>query len=178
MTAATLLTDLMAKGIVVSVADGILRLRSPHGALTPADRAAVTARKAALLALVLTGRETPIPAFAAIGLSEAERQRLGAEARAGDGLAQLVLEATAYTPEPVAWRLFARRLDRELWVVRDVEAAAELDQDGVRAGLPVVLAADLERWRAFDDQRLRDLLDVLAAFPGSRLAALDPEAAS
>src|SRR5262249_51805805 len=159
MTAATLLTDLKAKGIVVSVADGILRLRSPQGVLTPADRAAVTAHKAALLALLLAEREAPIPAFADVGLSEAERQQLGAEARAGDRLTQPVLEATAYTTEPVAWRLSARRLDRELWVVRDVEAAADLDQDDVRAGLPVVLAADLERWRAFDDQRLRDLLD-------------------
>src|SRR5262245_3939701 len=178
MTAASLLTELKAKGIVVGVADGILRLRSPQGVLTPADRAAVTAHKAALLALLLMEREAPIPAFADVSLSEAERQQLGAEARAGDRLAQLVLEATPYTPEPVAWRLSARRLDRELWVVRDVEAAAELDRDGGRAGLPVVLATELERLRAFDDQRLRDLLDVLTVFPGSRLAALDPEAAS
>jgi hypothetical protein len=42
----------------------------------------------------------------------------------------------------------------------------------------VVLADDLERLRAFDDQRLRDVLDVLAVFPGARLAPPDPEAMS
>jgi hypothetical protein len=100
------------------------------------------------------------------------------EVGVGDRLAHLMVEATACTPEPCAWRLYSRRLNRELWVARDAMAAAALDADGVRAGLPVVLADDLARLRDFDDQRLRDLLEVLAVFPGARIAALDPEVAS
>jgi hypothetical protein len=97
---------------------------------------------------------------------------------AGDQLARLVLGAVACTPDVVAWRLYSRRLDTQLWVARDAVAVAALDVDGVRAGLPVVLADDLARLRDFDDQRLRDLLEVLAVFPGARIASLDPETAS
>jgi ribosomal protein L37AE/L43A len=57
MTAETLLTDLKAKGVMVSVADGVLRLRAPCGVLTPFDRAAVTAQKRALIALLNPDRE-------------------------------------------------------------------------------------------------------------------------
>jgi hypothetical protein len=92
--------------------------------------------------------------------------------------APFVLDGVACAPEPVAWRLYSRRLDRELWVARDSAAATALDADGARAGLPVILADDLERLRDFDDQRLRDLLEVLAMFPGARIAALDSEVAS
>jgi hypothetical protein len=59
-------------------------------------------------------------------------------------LPDVVMQATVCAPEPAAWRLYSRRLDRELWVARDADAARALDQDGVRGGLPVVLAADLE----------------------------------
>jgi hypothetical protein len=111
-------------------------------------------------------------------LTDDERRRLRAEADGGDQLAQLGLQAVACAPEPAAWRLYSRRLDRELWVARDAAAAIALDADGARAGLPVILADDLERLRDFDDQRLRDLLEVLAMFPGARIAALDPEVAS
>ena len=86
--------------------------------------------------------------------------------------------AVACAPDPAAWRLYSRRLDRELWVARDAEAATALDADGARAELPVVLADDLERLRDFDDHRLKHCLDVLMHFPGARLAELDPEAAS
>ena len=111
-------------------------------------------------------------------LMTAERQRLRSKADSGDQLAQLILRTTACTPGPSAWRLYSRRLDRELWVARDAAAAIALDADGARAGLPVILADDLERLRDFDDQRLRDLLEALAMFPGARIAALDPEVAS
>jgi len=57
MTAATLLTDLKAKGVVVSGADGSLRLRAPCGVLTSADRAAVAAHKPDLLALLAPNQE-------------------------------------------------------------------------------------------------------------------------
>jgi hypothetical protein len=100
------------------------------------------------------------------------------EAAVGDRLAHLIVEATACPPEPCAWRLYSRRLDRELWVTRDAQAAAQLDRDGARVGLPVVVAADLEQLRSFDDRSLNDLLDVLTFFPGARLAQLEPEAAS
>jgi hypothetical protein len=111
-------------------------------------------------------------------LTDDERRRLHAEADGGDQLAQLVLLAVACTPAPAAWRLYSHRLDRELWVARDASAAIALDADGARAGLPVVLADDLEGLRDVDDQRLRDLLEALAVFPGARIAALDPEVAS
>jgi hypothetical protein len=100
------------------------------------------------------------------------------EVAVGDRLAHLIVEATACTPEPCAWRLYSRRLDRELWIARDAQAATTLDVDGARAGLPVVLADDLERLRELDDRGLNNLLDVLIHFPGARLAELDPEAAS
>jgi hypothetical protein len=92
-----------------------------------------------------------------------------------DPLVELVLEATACASEPVAWRLYSRRLDREIWLARDADVARALDQDGGRGGLPMVLAADLEQLRALDDRRVNDLLDTLAAFPGARLADLEPE---
>jgi hypothetical protein len=88
------------------------------------------------------------------------------------------VHAVACTPDAAAWRLYSRRLDRELWVARDAAAAAALDADGARAGLPVVLADDLARLRDLDDGHLRDLLEVLAVFPGARIASLDPEMAS
>jgi hypothetical protein len=130
--------------------------------------------------LCSTCAERPAPSLTEVhaSLTDAERAQLAAEAAGGDTLAQFVVEATACRPEPVAWRLYSRRLDRELWVARDIKEATELDRDGARNGLPVVLARDLERLRDFDDHRLTDLLDVLRHFPGARIAELDPEAAS
>jgi hypothetical protein len=125
-----------------------------------------------------TARSKPTLVEAYTTLSDDDRRRLHAEADEGDPLAQLVLRAVACIPDPAAWRLYSRRLDRELWVARDAAAAIALDADGARAGLAVVLADDLERLRDFDDQRLRDLLEALAVFPGARIATLDPEVAS
>ena len=107
---------------------------------------------------------------------EGRRPHPGADA--GDHFAPLVVEAVVCTPDPTAWRLYSRRLDRELWIARDAEAARRLDTDGARDDLPVVLAHDLERLRDFDDHRLNGLLDFLMHFPGARLAQLEPEAAS
>jgi hypothetical protein len=123
------------------------------------------------------GGALPTLADTHAGLTNAERDKLAAEAP-GDQLARLVLDAVACTPDVVAWRLYSHRLDRDLWVARDAVAAAALGADGARAGLPVVLADDLERLRDFDDHRLKHCLDVLMHFPGARLAELDPEAAS
>jgi hypothetical protein len=125
-----------------------------------------------------TGGALPTLADTHAGLTNTEREKRAADAAPGDQLGQLVLDAVACTPDVVAWRLYSRRLDRELWVARDAAAAVGLDAHGARVGLPVVLADDLERLRDFDDQRLRDVLEALAVFPGARLAELDPEAAS
>jgi len=112
------------------------------------------------------------------------KHTLGSPKLIAPGLQPKLLLATSWPssfssrlhPGPAAWRLYSRRLDRDLWVARDAEAATGLDADGARAGLPLVLADDLERLRNFDDQRLRRLLDVLAMFPGARLAEFDSEA--
>ena len=131
-----------------------------------------------LEALERDGSAAKLRAIASTLTSEEHARRLAAEAAAGDQLTQLILQAVACIPDPAGWRLYSRRLDRELWVARDATAAIELDGDGVRDDLPVVLADDLERLRELDDRRLNNLLDVLIHFPGARLAELDPEAAS
>ena len=165
---------------VESADKGCATCGAPHVVAWGADsaawcRACWTARVASR-----ADRPQPTPTLADLHaeLTEAERRQLRAEATAGDPLAELVLDAVAGTPEPAAWRLYSRRLDRELWVARDADAAAQLDRDGAWGGLPVILAADLEQLRDVDDQRVGDLLDVLAVFPGARLAQLQPEAMS
>jgi hypothetical protein len=63
-----------------------------------------------------------------------------------------------------AWRLYSRTLGIELWLVADAEAARTLDQAGMRAGLPVLLAADLDQFCATSPTAsLRARLDTLAA---------------
>ena len=131
-----------------------------------------------LEALERDGSAAKLRAIASTLTSEEHARHLAAEAAAGDQLAQLIHQSVACIPDPAAWRLYSRRLDRELWMARDAEAATALDVDGARAGLPVVLADDLERLRDFDDRRLNNLLDVLIHFPRARLAELDPEATS
>ena len=149
MTAGELMGVLRRRGVELLTDSDRLGVR-PAGRLTPEERTALIAAKADVLSV------------------------LRAEAFDGDQLGQLILRTTACTPEPSAWRLYSRRLDRELWLARDTEAAAALDADGARAGLPVVLADDLARLRDFDDQHLRDLLEALAVFPGAKIAELDP----
>jgi hypothetical protein len=179
VTPPEMLAGLRARGIELATAGDRLRVR-PAGMLTEADREVLMAMKPALLALldpVTPGDRTRMRTTYS-ELTPEERDRLAAEAAAGDRLAQLVTDAVLCAPEPCAWRLYSCRLDQELWLARDAKAAAALDADGARAGLPVVLADDLERLRDFDDRRLNDLLDVLIYFPGARIAERDPEAAS
>jgi hypothetical protein len=176
--AAELLHVLRARGIVVEARGDRLRYRPRHR-VTEDELAIMRQLKPDLLRLLTiepAHREALRRCYQ--DLEDNDRGRVTAEAAAGDQLAQLVVQAVACTPDPAAWRLYSRRLDRELWVARDAEAATALDADGARAELPVVLADDLERLRAFDDRRLNDLLDVVTHFPGARLAQLDPEAAS
>lgn len=115
-------------------------------------------------------------------LTPADRQRLDAEAAQGDGLAGTVLElltqpASDTGPafpsggEPVGWLLYSRRLDRELWVARDADAAATLPADS----LPVVLADELQRLRGLDDTTLRAVLDSKCVFPEARVVPPPPE---
>jgi hypothetical protein len=176
--AAELLHALRARGIVVEARGDRLRYRPRHR-VTEHELAIMRQLKPDLLRL-LTIEPAHREALRRCDqdLDDHDRGRLAAEAAAGDQLAQLVLHAVACTPDPAAWRLYSRRLDRELWVARDATAANELDGDGVRGDLPVVLADDLERLRELDDRRLNSLLDILIHFPGARLVKLDPEAVS
>jgi hypothetical protein len=179
VTPPEMLASLRARGIELATAGDRLRVR-PAGMLTEADREVLMAMKPVLLALldpVTPGDRTRLRTRYS-ELTPEERDRLAAEAAAGDRLAQLVTDAVLCAPEPCAWRLYSRQLDRELWLARDAKAAAALDADGARAQLPVVLADDLERLRDLDDRGLNDLLDVLIHFPGARIAELDPESAS
>ena len=181
MSAAELLEALRTRGVELRAAGDRLRFR-PVAAVTTDDLEALRAHKAAVLALLADvaelerdGSSLKLRAIASTLTSEEHARRLAAEAAAGDQLTQLILQAVACTPDPAAWRLYSRRLDRELWVARDAAAAIALDADCARARLPVVLADDLERLRDFDDRRLNNLLDVLIHFPGARLAELDRE---
>jgi hypothetical protein len=176
--AVELLHTLRARGIVVEARGDRLRYRPRHR-VTEDELAIMRQLKPDLLQLLTiepADREALRCRYQ--DLDTHDRGRLAAEAAAGDQLAQLVIQAVACSPGPVAWRLYSRRVNRELWVARDATAAIELDGDGVRDDLPVVLADDLERLRELDDRRLNNLLDVLIQFPGARLAELDPEATS
>jgi hypothetical protein len=184
VNAAELLAALRTRGVELRVAGERLRFR-PVAAVTTDELEALRAHKAAVLTLLADlaelerdGTAAKLRAIARTLISEEHAQRLAAEAAAGDQLAQLILQAVACIPDPAGWRLYSRRLDRELWVARDATAANELDGDGVRGDLPVVLADDLEPLRDFDDRRLNNLLDVLIHFPGAGLVELDTEAAS
>jgi hypothetical protein len=136
MTAADLLADLKTRGVVVSVADGSLRVQASRGVLTTADRAALIEHKPALLTLLRADEELtydvpdgpcqlcgaplawiedwptacahrwlclacadrPAPTLPEVyaTLTAEERQRLEAEAAAGDDLARAALnELTA-----------------------------------------------------------------------------------
>jgi TubC N-terminal docking domain len=93
MTAARLVARLRAADVRLAVVGGRLRVDAPRGVLTDADREALRAHKAEILALL---------------------HALDAEARAGDGVAVLVLDdlmpAGAMGPRPVpAWRVVVER---------------------------------------------------------------------
>ena len=54
MTAAELITELEARGVLIEVTGDRLRVDAPKGAITPELRAALTARKAEVLAILNT----------------------------------------------------------------------------------------------------------------------------
>src|SRR5262245_44215435 len=105
------------------------------------------------------GDSTPMPTFSQ------------AQANTPDPLA-LTLRAAVGRPGAWAWRVYSQRLGRELWIARDADMVRALEQDGARAGLPVVLNDDFERLETLDDRRLHQVLDALASSPGARLADL------
>jgi hypothetical protein len=110
--------------------------------------------------------------------ASSDRGRLHADAPAEDHPAEMILSAVMAQENapPCAWRLFSRCLDRELWVVRDVDALADLMADGAVDGLPVVLADELPHLRHLDTVTLGAILDTKIAFgPGTRVVDLEPE---
>ena len=100
MTATDLLMDLQARGLRVWGAGGGLHV-APRARLLDGDRAALTAHKPALLALLTDVDELERDGTAArlrtIGgtLTPEEHERLRAEAAAGDRLAQLMVAVLA-----------------------------------------------------------------------------------
>jgi hypothetical protein len=170
MTAAALVADLVGRGVVLMAHGDRLRFR-PATSVTEADRQALLERKADVLALLARRSEDSGLIAAWHDVSAADRARLEAEASAGDPLAQTVLQTVACMPDACAWKLYSQRLNRELWVARDDDALADLAAEGIHAGLPVVLAAELEELRQLDTATLAAVLDVKATFgPGTRLA--------
>jgi hypothetical protein len=177
MTPVDLLAELRRRGVVLERHGDRLRYR-PADRVTETELAIMRAEKTALLRLLPAedpGHPFPATDVAALRHSyqdefdDADRTALQAQAAAGDHLVQWILRAVL-TPagEPAAWRVFSHRLDREAWICADADALADLGD--ARAGLPVVLADDLERLRTMNDTMLHCVFDALAVFPGARLA--------
>ena len=144
--AADLLAELHERGIELRVERGRLLYRS-RDAMSPELLARLTARKAELLeALRRTcpgGSDAAKPVDLAAGTLLAERQ------------------------EPVAWRLYSRLLDRQLWLARDPGTAAELAAEF--PGMAVLTIAEVSQLAGKPPELLRAVLDTKAAFPEARL---------
>ncbi len=110
MTATDLLMDLRARGLRLWGEGGGLHV-APRARLVEADRAAITAHKPALLALLVDlealerdGTAATLRAIAAT-LTPDEHERLRAEAASGDRLAELVTAVLGTPPAgPVVLR--------------------------------------------------------------------------
>ncbi len=117
MTPIALLTDLITRGATLMADGNAIQVRAPRGVLTDADRVALVAHKAALLGLLADlgtlEADRTAERLRALwsNLSDTERQRLHAEAVAGDTLAGIILaaitvdsqvdrHATGAVPEP------------------------------------------------------------------------------
>jgi len=104
MTPGELLGDLRARGLRLRCEGGRLHV-APRACLADGDRAAITAHKPALLALLADlealerdGSAAQLRAIATT-LTPAEHERLRAEAAGGDRLAELVAVVLATPPE-------------------------------------------------------------------------------
>ncbi len=146
MTAAELLSELRRRGVSFTRHGDRLRY-CPADRVTEAEVAALRAEKPELLRLLA---DTANPATA-------------------PGSAEEFTATLAPEGEPCAWRVFSRRVDRELWLCRDLAALADLQHDGFD-GPPAMLVADVERLRTMNDTMLHRVFDALAVFPGARLA--------
>jgi hypothetical protein len=154
--AAALLAELRAAGIRLTV-DGD-RLVARGRRLPPDLAPRLRGRKAELVALLTAPERPHNPQNAAI------------RGAAGNCVDSVDESGGSDPAEPHAWRLYSRRLGRELWVYRDPEALGALERDGLD-GLPAVHGDDLPQLRAFTDRRLADVLDALAVWAGSRVVA-------
>jgi hypothetical protein len=68
--------------------------------------------------------------------------------------------------EPVAWRVYSRLLDCELWLARDERVRDELVAEDTT--LPVLLLAEVPNLAGKAPALLRALLRTKCAFPGAR----------
>ncbi len=82
----------------------------------------------------------------------------------GNGDAERVLEIRQ---EFVAVRLYSRLLDRDLWLARDNQTAAELAVEC--PGVPVLTFSEVRYLNAKPPELLQAVLDTKAQFPGARL---------
>jgi hypothetical protein len=178
MSAAQIINRVRRRGVQLRLReDGTLEA-IPAGKLTDAERAAIKAHLDEIKRAVAAEAEPPRYPSLLDKVKQIEREivaeaavPLPVEPTPSDPLAS-TLTATVAVPaaaDPVAWRLYSHRLGRELWVVADVQALAELERDGL-GGLPVILGDDLEHLRPLDDATLDALLDVTATWPGTRVA--------
>lgn len=169
MTVAHLVDDLLARGVTMEPVGDRLRL-VPAKLVTPDELQVLREHKAEVLELIrpdFTAEDVAeLRARYRDDLDDQERDQLRADAAKDDVLAGAIVQAVACAPEPCAWKLYSKKLERALWVARDMAAVADLPADG----LPVVLADDLDRLRGWTDQRLAAVLEALAVFPGARLA--------
>lgn len=71
--------------------------------------------------------------------------------------------------EPVAWRIWSRTLERELWLARDRRARDEIAAEF--PGVPVLLLAEIPLLRGKLPEVLRAIAEAKAAFPDAELEA-------
>ena len=86
------------------------------------------------------------------------------EIEAGDVSAGEILEERT---DAVAWRLYSRLLDRELWLARDDRTRGEIEAE--YPGVPVVTLAEIPALRGKAPELLAAILDAKAELRGARV---------
>ena len=69
--------------------------------------------------------------------------------------------------EPVAYRLYSRSLDREIWVCQNDQTAGEIAAEF--PGVPVLTFAEVPKLKGKPVDLLRVIMDTKAEFVGARL---------
>lgn len=69
--------------------------------------------------------------------------------------------------EPVAWRLYSRLADRELWLARDDRTRAEIEAE--YPGVPVVTLAEIPALRRKPPELLAAILATKGELTGARV---------